>query len=192
MKPIICGIDEAGRGPWAGPVVAAAVILPRGFHGRGIDDSKKLTAAEREVAYARIMAKAIVGIGAASVREIDHLNILQATFLAMSRAHAALAARGGAATLALIDGNRLPHRFPIDARAIIEGDAKERAIAAASIVAKVTRDRAMTRLHQNYPQYGWAENKGYGTPFHQQALAAHGVTLHHRQSWAPLRQLSLL
>lgn len=189
----ICGIDEAGRGPLAGPVFAAAVILPRRFSRRGLGDSKTLTAAQREELYIRIMNEAHVGVGEASVAEIDAVNILQATFLAMRRAFDQLAqALGGLPDEALIDGNRLPRDFPTSARAIIDGDALEPSISAASIIAKVTRDRLMMQLHDECPAYGWVTNKGYGTREHCLALERHGPTRHHRLSFEPLRQFSLL
>lgn len=181
---IVAGVDEAGRGPWAGPVVAAAVILyPTRIDG--IDDSKKLTAAKRDALYDAIRAHACTGVGIASVEEIDRLNILAATMLAMQRAVAAL---GTAPHLALIDGNKAPV-LACHTQTIVGGDAKSLSIAAASIIAKVTRDRMMCELAQRHPHYGWERNAGYGTKHHQDALAAHGVTPHHRRSYAPIRAL---
>lgn len=181
----VAGIDEAGRGPWAGPVVAAIVILPGGCIPPGIDDSKKLTRAAREALYPRIMDCAEVGIGACDPREIDQHNILQATFLAMRRAFDALAHKPD---VALIDGNRLPS-LPCAMEAIIGGDAISLSIASASIIAKVTRDRIMVELAQTHPHYGWERNAGYGTREHQEGLAHHGVSVHHRRSFAPIRAL---
>ena len=182
---LVAGIDEAGRGPWAGPVVAAAVILDRARLPAGIDDSKKLTAKKRDALYDAIMDTAMVGIGEASVAEIDRLNILQATFLAMKRALAALPVRPDHA---LVDGNRLP---PLDIRAsaIVRGDARSLSIAAASIIAKTWRDRLMTKLAEKHPDYGWERNAGYGTAAHARALALVGISDFHRKSFAPIRKL---
>jgi ribonuclease HII len=180
---MIAGVDEAGRGPWAGPVVAAAVIL-RGAVPPGLNDSKKLSAARREALFAALFASdALIGIGEASVAEIDALNILNATHLAMARAVTALADPPGHV---LVDGNRLP-RWHWPSTAIIGGDALEPAISAASIIAKVTRDRQMQALHAAYPAYGWASNQGYGTAAHAAALAAQGPSPHHRTSFRPVR-----
>lgn len=183
---MIAGVDEAGRGPLAGPVVAAAVVLcPKGI--AGIDDSKKLTAARREELYALITARCRVGVGIASVEEIDEINILWATMLAMTRAVEAL---GVEPVEILVDGNRCPKwRWP--SRAIVGGDALEPSIGAASIVAKVTRDRMMVEADADYPGYGWASNKGYGAPVHLDALQRLGPTPLHRRSFAPVAQLSL-
>jgi|TARA_R100000501_G_scaffold18412_1_gene38621 ribonuclease HII len=179
----VCGVDEAGRGPLAGPVVAAAVILDADALPDGVADSKVLTAARREALFDLIMTRAHVGVGRAEVAEIDRLNILWATMLAMERAVAALPRQP---TMVLIDGNRAPkwHRA---CRTIVKGDAKCISIAAASIVAKVTRDRLMKDLARHYPAYGWETNQGYGTPPHHRALTAHGATMHHRRSFAPVR-----
>jgi ribonuclease HII len=180
---MIAGVDEAGRGPWAGPVVAAAVIL-RDVVPPGLDDSKKLSAARREALFAALQASdALIGVGEASVAEIDALNILQATHLAMTRAVSAL---GTAPLLVLVDGNRLP-KWPWPSRAIIGGDASEACIAAASIIAKVTRDRLMAALDRAWPAYGWARNQGYGTAAHAAALAAFGACPHHRTSFKPVK-----
>ncbi len=182
---VICGVDEAGRGPWAGPVCAAAVILnPRNIP-KGLNDSKKLTEATREKLYPLIMAAAEVGVGLVSAAEIDEINILQATYLAMNRAVAALAAKP---TLALIDGNRGPTLF-CATQMIIGGDGKSVSIAAASIIAKVTRDRLMVQMHAVYSAYGFATHKGYGTAAHAAALAQHGPCTEHRRSFAPIRTL---
>ena len=183
LGALVCGIDEAGRGPLAGPVVAAAVILQAGRIPKGIDDSKKLSPAARLALHAEIVAGALVGVGEASVEEIDRLNILQATMLAMARAVAALPVPPA---VALVDGNRLP-QLPCPAEAVIGGDGLSLSIAAASIVAKVTRDALMTALDGAHPGYGWAHNAGYGTPEHLAALARFGVTAHHRRSFAPVR-----
>lgn len=187
MTQIICGIDEVGRGPWAGPVMAAAVILPATLPDffSGVTDSKKLTTAKREALYPQLLAHCQIGIGQASVEEIDNLNILQATFLAMTRAFEALPVRPD---FAYVDGNRLPP-LPCKAEAVIGGDAKVPAIAAASIVAKVTRDRLMAELCAANPGYGWATNAGYGTKTHQEGLAALGLTPHHRRSFAPIKAI---
>lgn len=182
---IICGIDEVGRGPWAGPVVAAAVILPAKLPDffQGVTDSKKLSAATRETLFPLLLEHCHVGLGQASVEEIDTHNILQATFIAMQRAFRALSVQP---TRALVDGNKIP-QLPCPAQAIIGGDAKVPAIAAASIIAKVTRDRLMKDLCQQHPGYNWSRNMGYGTKDHQNGLAALGVTPHHRRSFAPIR-----
>ncbi len=185
FEGLVAGIDEAGRGPWAGPVVAAAVILdPRNLPG-GVNDSKKLTAAKRESLYPLILASAQTGVGIATVCEIDTLNILEATKLAMRRALDALPVLP---QLALVDGNRAPN-LPCKVQTVVGGDAKSLSIAAASIVAKVTRDRMMRELAEAFPGYGWEQNAGYGTALHQEALVAFGVTPHHRRSFAPIRSL---
>lgn len=181
----IAGIDEAGRGPWAGPVVAAAVILDPQNIPAGLDDSKRLSAEKREVCFAQLAIMALWAVGIASVEEIDRLNILQASLLAMRRAVERLPRRPG---IALIDGNRSP-LLECRTRAIVKGDQKSLSIAAASIVAKVTRDRMMVRLAERHPEYGWEQNKGYGTEQHQRALAAFGVTCHHRQSFKPIHKI---
>ncbi|WP_156255555.1 ribonuclease HII [Sandarakinorhabdus oryzae] len=185
MAGLIAGVDEAGRGPWAGPVVAAAVIL-RGRVPPGLDDSKKLSAKRREALFHALHASdCLIGVGQASVAEIDHLNILQATWLAMTRAVEAL---GEPPAHVLVDGNRLPKwRWP--ATAIIGGDGCEPAISAASIIAKVTRDRIMAELDRLHPGYGWAQNQGYGVAAHAQALNRLGATPHHRASFAPVKSV---
>lgn len=173
----ICGVDEAGRGPLAGPVYAAAVILPRGLSIDGLNDSKKLTEKRREALYDIITTQAIAyGIGSASEKEIDEINILQATFLAMRRAIAALEVRPD---LALIDGNR-DTDFGVPSRTIIKGDSLSANIAAASILAKVTRDRVMKEYAEKYPQYGFEVHKGYGTKRHYEALREYGPCEIHR------------
>ncbi len=182
---LVAGVDEAGRGPLAGPVVAAAVILDDCHPISGLADSKKLSAARRGALYDEIRAKALCCcIAQASVEEIDRLNILQATLLAMQRAVAGLRLRPG---LVLVDGNRLP-LLEMRAEAIVRGDAKVAAISAASILAKVTRDRGLEQLDQCFPQYGFARHKGYGTAEHLQALSVHGPCPEHRRSFAPVAQ----
>jgi len=181
----VCGVDEAGCGPWAGPVSAAAVILNPKKIPKGLNDSKQLTHERREELFAVIMDSAEVGVGLASAAEIDEMNILQARFLAMSRAVACLTSMP---TLALVDGNRAP-KLSCTVKTIIDGDAISQSIAAASIIAKVTRDRLMHEMDKLFPHYGFAQHKGYGTEFHQQALAAHGPCTEHRKSFAPIRAL---
>lgn len=186
---IVAGIDEVGRGPWAGPVVAAAVVLDRERLPvelrRGLDDSKKLTAKKRETLFALLPDCAAIGLGRAEVAEIDTLNILQASLLAMRRAYDALPAT---ADTALVDGNRAPD-LPCAVETIVKGDARSLSIAAASIVAKVSRDREMAALAERFPGYGWERNAGYGTKQHRDALARLGVTPHHRKSFAPIAAL---
>lgn len=191
----IAGIDEAGRGPWAGPVIAAAVILDRAkltdaLRG-GLNDSKKLTAKKREELFDALPDCARIGVGRAEVDEIDRDNILAATMAAMGRAVTDI---GLPPDLALVDGNREPD-LPCPARCIIKGDGRSLSIAAASIIAKVTRDGIMATLAAEHPGYGWETNAGYGTAQHRAGLLAHGVTEHHRKSFAPiikiLRQDSL-
>ncbi len=183
---LMAGVDEAGRGPLAGPVVAAAVILDDLKPIRGLNDSKLLTALARERLYVEIHAKALCFcIAQASVEEIDELNILQATMLAMRRAVEGLRLRPNKV---LVDGNRLP-TLKIAAEAIVKGDAKVKAISAASILAKVHRDRLCQELHRLHPQYGFDGHKGYPTPAHLAALKEHGVCPHHRRSFAPVREL---
>ena len=181
---LVCGIDEAGRGPWAGPVVAAAVVLDPKCIPHGLNDSKTLSEARREALFEPIMASARVGIGIAEVDRIDRDNILQATLWAMAQA---LDQIEGVA-LALVDGNRAP-ALTCPVQTIVEGDAKSLSIAAASIIAKVTRDRIMVGHDQAYPGYGFARHKGYGTALHQEALRRHGVTPLHRTSFAPIAAL---
>jgi ribonuclease HII len=179
----LCGVDEAGRGPWAGPVVAAAVILDPQRLPAGIDDSKRLNEARREALFLSLRDVAQIGIGAASVAEIAQHNILGASLLAMRRAVLALPQRP---MFALIDGKHCPVGLPCPAEALVDGDALSLSIAAASIIAKVVRDRAMLRLDARYPAYSFAKNKGYGTKAHQNGLAAAGACPHHRLSFAPL------
>ena len=190
---LIFGFDEAGRGPWCGPVVAACVCWPKceisDELAGAINDSKKLSAAKREKLFPLIMnSNAIVGVGQASAGEIDEINILQASFLAMHRAMDEVIQKGFQPAYALIDGNKLP-AWDMPMRAIIGGDAKSLSIAAASIIAKVTRDHIMADLAKEYPQYGWEKNAGYGTRDHQSALAEFGITPHHRRTYAPIKKL---
>ena len=184
----ICGVDEAGRGPLVGAVVAGAVVLDPLNPIAGLKDSKRLTPARREALYAEIVLKAKAwGVGEASPLEIDQINILQATMLAMQRAVDDLCKRLGRwPDKALIDGNRCP-RLPIPAEAIVKGDSKEPAISAASIVAKVTRDRQMEDLHTRYPDYGFLQHMGYPTPVHLAALRQWGACPEHRRSFSPVR-----
>jgi ribonuclease HII len=181
---LIAGVDEAGRGPLAGPVVAAAVILDELKPIRGLKDSKLLTPATRDRLYDEIRAKALCcSVAEASVEEIDTLNILHATMLAMKRAVEGLRLKPGKV---LVDGNRLPV-LRVAAEAIVKGDAKVKAISAASILAKVHRDRLCLALHEEHPQYGFDGHKGYATAEHLAALKAHGACVHHRRSFAPVR-----
>lgn len=191
------GLDEAGRGPWAGPVVAAAAWLdpercPAELR-RGLDDSKRLSPARRAallelLEHSAARGAAALGLGAAGVAEIDDVNILQATLRAMTRAAADLTARSGRAPeAALVDGNRLPE-LPCPAEAVVGGDGLSLSIAAASILAKVTRDRHMAVLARAHPGYGWERNQGYGTAEHRAALARLGVTPEHRRSFRPVRE----
>ncbi len=182
----VAGIDEVGRGPLAGPVTAAAVILDPDRIPPGLRDSKQLTAARRAALAEQIMACAQVSIAHASVEEIDTLNILRASWLAMERAAAALANIGPAADHHLIDGNKIPLALQGRAEWIVKGDARCLSIAAASIVAKVTRDRIMVDLAQQHPGFGWDRNAGYPTPEHLAALKNLGVTPAHRRSFAPV------
>ena len=180
--PFVAGVDEAGRGPLAGPVVAAAVILNPARIPPGLNDSKALTARARDHLYDALHDLAEVSVGEASVAEIDHLNILRASHLAMARAVAGLRAPG----LVLVDGNLIPPGLPCPAQAIVGGDARVLSIAAASIIAKVTRDRIMVDLAQQFPVYGWGRNMGYPTAMHRKALLDFGVTPHHRRSFRPV------
>ena len=185
----VAGVDEAGRGPWAGPVVAAAVMFAAGGPPPAlratIDDSKRCPAPRRAALHAEILACADAAVGIASVAEIDSMNILQATLLAMRRAIVGLAA---APDLVLVDGNRTP-RLPCPAQAVVGGDRRSLSIAAASIVAKVTRDRLMARLAVDHPGYGWERNAGYGTAAHRAGLARLGPSPQHRRSFRPVRAL---
>jgi ribonuclease HII len=180
----VAGIDEAGRGPWAGPVVVAAVILNPDHIPEGLNDSKLLTADAREDRYAEIVATACVAIAIGQVRRIDRDNILQASLWGMRAAFRGLQVPAAA----LIDGNMVPKRFPGKARAVVGGDGISVSVAAASIIAKVTRDRIMVKLSRRYRRYGWENNKGYGTPEHARALEKHGVCTHHRRSFSPVER----
>ncbi len=189
---LVCGIDEAGRGPLAGPVVAAAVVLdPRRFPRAlraGLDDSKVLTSEQREACYRALRrcaarGAARIGVGAASVREIDGINILRAALLAMTRAVSVLGVRPD---IALVDGGIAPSLL-CTVQTVVKGDALSFSIAAASVIAKVTRDRIMRGLAPRYPGYGWETNVGYATPEHGEAIRRLGVTRHHRRSFAPVR-----
>lgn len=190
-RGLVAGIDEAGRGPWAGPVVAGAAILdPKMLEVsliNGLDDSKKLTPKRRETLFEALKKSNAVtmGIGVATVNEIDEINILQATFLAMQRA---LDDLSQFVDVALVDGNQSP-KLPCKVRTVVKGDSRSLSIAAASIVAKVTRDRLMAKLAVEFPGYGWETNQGYGAPAHRQGLETLGVTPHHRRSYAPIRAL---
>jgi ribonuclease HII len=184
---LLAGVDEVGRGPLAGPVVAAAVIMPPGLQLEGVDDSKRLTPRRREELAERILHAAVaVSAGAASCREIDRLNIRRATALALGRAVARLRP---APQHLLVDGLPVPELGSGTHTAVVGGDGKVHAIACASIVAKVLRDRLMDRLARRYPAYGWERNKGYGTPEHLAALHRFGLTPHHRRSFQPVGDL---
>jgi ribonuclease HII len=204
----VIGVDEVGRGPLAGPVVAAAVYIPRANWGHpvwsDVQDSKKLSSVRRDILFSVIQGQCQYGIAEASVEEIDELNILQATFLAMQRAveilltsipvktgiHEDIDSRfHGNAPMVIIDGNRLPKNWAWQSRAVIKGDSKSVSIAAASILAKVTRDRMMCELAKENPHFGWENNAGYGTPEHLSALDKHGITNHHRKTFAPVRDM---
>lgn len=182
---LVAGVDEAGRGPWAGPVVAAAVILDPANIPSGLNDSKKLNEAKRNDLFDKIITQADFAIGIVSAAEIDNINILQATMKAMTRAVKGLPRQPA---MALIDGNKTP---PLDCacQAIKKGDARSLSIAAASIIAKVTRDRLMAKLDQQFPGYGFARHKGYGTAIHSQALVRLGPCREHRKSFAPIKKL---
>ena len=183
---LIAGVDEAGRGPWAGPVFAAAVIIDPSNCPDGLNDSKKLSEKKREALYDQIVQSCRVGVGSSEVAEIDDVNILTATFRAMTRAIEALPCPPD---LALIDGNRAPKDLTCVAQTVVKGDGRSLSIAAASIIAKVTRDRYMCDLAQSYPDYGWHTNKGYGTKQHHMSLLRNGVTPHHRRSFKPIHNI---
>ncbi len=187
---VVCGVDEAGRGPLAGPVVAAAVILDPRRPIAGLNDSKKLSARRREALAAEIRGQALAwAVAAASVEEIDRINILQASLLAMQRAVAALPdGHGLASGLVMIDGNRCP-QLPYPVEAVVGGDGRIAAIAAASILAKTVRDAGMVELHAAYPQYGFDRHMGYPTAQHLAALREHGASPEHRRSFAPVARL---
>lgn len=197
FNAVTAGVDEAGRGPWAGPVAAGAVvILDRNldeFLLQGLNDSKKLSAWKREQLYEHLFAaeakgQVAIGIGLASAQEIDETNILQATFAAMRRAVAQLKVQP---QYALIDGNQNPRDFPCRSCTVVKGDAKSYSIAAASIVAKVYRDRLMCELARKYPHYAFEKNAGYGTSAHVAGLKTHGVTPEHRRSYKPIQKFLL-
>lgn len=193
---VVAGIDEVGRGPLAGPVIAAAVIIdPATLPVRlaeELNDSKKLSARKRETLAALVLGNCAYGFGEASVAEIDRMNILKATFLAMSRAAAALTGvLGRPIDHALVDGNQVPP-LPCPVRCVVGGDGLSLSIAAASVIAKVKRDRLMAELAVQFPGYGWEKNAGYGTAVHMEGLRTLGPTPHHRTSFAPIAQLSLL
>ena len=185
-RQIVCGVDEAGRGPWAGPVVVAAVILDRARPIDGLDDSKKLSEARREALFGEIMASAWVSTAVVGCKRIETMNIRGASLYGMTQAIHGLALRP---TLALVDGNALPPGCTVKARALVGGDGRSASIAAASIVAKVTRDRMMVRLSRCCPGYGFEAHKGYGTAQHREALDRLGPTIHHRRGFAPIRAL---
>lgn len=176
---VVCGIDEAGRGPLAGPVFAAAVILPQSVVIDGLDDSKKLSEKKRDMLFEEIKARAVYAVASASESEIDEINILNATFLAMRRAFDALPQRPQAA---FVDGNRLP-KLPVPAKAIVKGDSLSASIAAASIMAKVSRDRYMLELDKKYPEYCFAKHKGYGTKLHYEKIREYGISEVHRRTF---------
>ncbi|WRH63162.1 MAG: ribonuclease HII [Fuscovulum sp.] len=182
----VVGVDEVGRGPLAGPVSAAAVLLDPARIPPGLNDSKALTAARRDALFAAIMDMAEVSVAHASVEEIDSLNILRASHLAMERAVTGLVTN---ADHALIDGNMIPRNLSCSAEAVVKGDARCLSIAAASIIAKVTRDRIMVDLAQQHPGYGWEVNAGYPTPAHLRALLDFGITPHHRRSFKPVHNI---
>jgi ribonuclease HII len=182
---LVAGVDEVGRGPWAGPVLAAAVILDWDRVPDGLDDSKKLTRIRRETLTRQIREAAHIGFGIVEVEDIDRLNILEASMEAMRRAVAALPM---APAHVLVDGNRLPG-LALPATAVVKGDGLSASIAAASIVAKVARDRLMAELAGDFPNYGWERNAGYGTAEHRAGLRTHGLTPHHRRSFAPIAAL---
>ena len=183
---LTCGVDEVGRGPWAGPVMAAAVILDPDNIPEGLNDSKKLSKKKREALYPLIMQSSIVGVGESSVQEIDEINILQASLLAMRRAIENLS---HVPEYALIDGNKIPERLPCPASFLIKGDAKSLSISAASIIAKINRDKFMANLALKYPEYGWESNSGYGVAHHRKALSLVGITPFHRKSFKPIHDL---
>lgn len=185
----VCGIDEAGRGPLAGPVMTACVYIPpeQGKHPvwREVTDSKQLTAQKRDYLYQLIMDRCVYAIAEASVEEIDTLNIHHATLLAMKRAYEGVHGRAEI-MLALVDGKFAP-KMECKTQTVVKGDSLSLSIAAASVLAKVTRDRYMAQLHEEFPQYGWVNNAGYGTPEHLMGIEKYGITMHHRKSFAPCR-----
>ena len=182
----IAGVDEVGRGPLAGPVITAAVIQPGGIHFDGLDDSKRLTARRREQLFHDLTRHAVYAVGAASRADIDRLNILHATMLAMVRSVTRLPQIPAGV---LVDGNRIPPDMPFPAEAVVKGDGKSSSIAAASIIAKVTRDKIMGVLSDRYPTYGWNSNSGYPTAAHKSAILEHGITAHHRRTFRPVSDM---
>ena len=184
-KCVIAGVDEAGRGPWAGPVVAAAVILHRDLCPKGINDSKKLTKENREEIFAELINICDFGVGIVSEEMIDEINILNATKLAMKQALVHLHNKPG---VVLVDGNQGFELHKMEIVPIVRGDSKSKSIAAASIIAKVARDNIMAKLCHEYPHYGWSNNSGYGTPEHIAAIEKHGICKHHRKTYAPIRK----
>lgn len=188
-----CGLDEVGRGPLAGPVVSACVYVPPGVRAhplwREVTDSKKLSPYKRDMLFELLIERVHYGVGQCCVEEIDAINILQASLLSMRRAYEAMMERFAPdVRMAAVDGNQNPG-LPLPCTLVVGGDLKSCSIAAASIIAKVTRDRIMAALHEAHPHYGWQTNAGYGTPEHLAALRAHGVTDHHRRSFAPVADL---
>ncbi|MAE51490.1 MAG: ribonuclease HII [Micavibrio sp.] len=187
----VCGIDEVGRGPLAGPVVTACVFIPENKRNlsfiSGIRDSKKLSRTKLEYCEAYIKEHCVWALGSCSVEEIDHMNILQATLLAMKRSFDAMPETVKPNMRILIDGNHLPQNMPCPAYTIKKGDDKSYSIAAASILAKLSRDRIMEKLHEIHPYYGWSSNVGYPSPAHKLAIKNHGITEHHRKSFAPVK-----
>lgn len=178
---VVCGVDEAGRGPLAGPVCAAAVVLPQGLVIEGLNDSKKLTEKKRELLFDVIKKEAIAySIAFGSVEEIEQVNILNATFLAMNRAIDSLSI---SAEFALVDGNSVPREIKIPCQTVVKGDSKSMSIAAASILAKVTRDRLLLEYDKQYPEYSFAKHKGYGTKAHYEAISKYGICEIHRKSF---------
>ena len=178
---LICGVDEAGRGPLAGPVFAAAVILPIDCEIEGLNDSKKLSEKKRELLFDVIKEKAIAySIASASVDEIEEVNILKATFLAMNRAISGLNVK---ADFAIIDGNRVPDNIAVNCEALVKGDSKSMSVAAASVLAKVSRDRLLIEYDEKFPEYNFKKHKGYGTKEHYEAIAKHGICEVHRKSF---------
>ncbi len=191
---LICGLDEAGRGPLAGPVYSACVHIPRKSRElpfwSGVTDSKKLTAKKRDVLFHQIKQHSIYGIASASVEEIDHINILQASLLSMERAYTNMIENNAPQQyFALIDGNQNPKNMPCPFKTVVKGDSKHLEIAAASILAKVSRDIIMKQLHNTFPYYGWDTNSGYGSAKHLQALKEYGATDHHRRSFSPVKSV---
>lgn len=186
--PVLAGVDEAGRGPWAGPVIAACVVLPDNMEIEGLDDSKALTATQRESLYHKIVEIAVaIGLGEADNRLIDSINILQSTFAAMRRAVGSLLCQP---SLVLVDGSFTIPELDLPQNNVIKGDSISAVIAAASIIAKVTRDKIMKENHKKYPNYEFAQHKGYGTKLHRERLNLHGPCEIHRLSFAPVKEIA--